>query len=131
MDENLLANGNSEVISQSNLVNSSKLKFYFVNPSSSDTEFETPPTTLITSFLFQCNLFKLVQHNDYQAAGICLACKRKGVTRYVRGKTTSNYHNHMKVNDNKYSFWILNLYFNNFRIFHSLLSMIACAHERI
>lgn len=59
-------------------------------------EFETPATTLVTSFLFKCNLFKVLP-NTNNAAAQCLVCKKNGLVKYCKGKTTSNYHLHMKV----------------------------------
>lgn len=58
---------------------------------------EAPMRTLVTSLLFQCNLFKVISNDATNATAQCLVCKRNGQGRYVKGKTTSNYHLHMKV----------------------------------
>lgn len=69
-------------------------------------EFEQPATTLVTSFLFQCNLFKVLP-NTNNAAAQCLVCKKNGIAKYCKGKTTSNYHLHMKVKNAEFFFVFL------------------------
>lgn len=61
----------------------------------SDQDVELP--AFVTSFLFQCNLFKLISCNSETNIAQCLVCKSQGKTRYCKGKSTSNYHIHMKV----------------------------------
>lgn len=60
-----------------------------------DSELDAP--TFVTSFLFQCNLFKLASSNSENNVAQCLVCKKQGQIRYCKGKSTSNYHIHMKV----------------------------------
>ncbi|XP_055307774.1 uncharacterized protein LOC129571921, partial [Sitodiplosis mosellana] len=57
---------------------------------------EISSRTLVSSFLFQCNLFKLVTNDATSATAQCMVCKRNGQVRYCKGKSTTNYHLHMK-----------------------------------
>lgn len=56
-----------------------------------------PPGRLTSSLIFKCNLFQLVSREATTASALCLVCEQNGQTRYVKGKTTTNYHLHMKV----------------------------------
>lgn len=51
-----------------------------------------------TSLIFRCNLFQFVSTEATSA--LCLVCRKNGKIRHVRGKTTTNYHLHMKVSAN-------------------------------
>lgn len=70
-------------------------KFIPLEPSNVHTG--VPITSSVTSFLFQCNLFKQIVNGDQISAAQCLVCKQQGMIRYFKGTTTSNYHLHMKV----------------------------------
>lgn len=61
-------------------------------------EFETPANALVSSFLFQCNLFKVLPNTNNSAAQ-CLVCKKNGGVKYCKGKNSSNYKYHLKVFD--------------------------------
>lgn len=92
----------------------------------SDVRLENQPTTLITSRLFQCNLFRLVPDGTNSAAQ-CLVCKMRGVVRFIKGRTTSNYHFHMKVNMNTLRTYSISVeYFTWFFVFSNSLTAIAC-----
>lgn len=52
---------------------------------------------LISSFLFQCNLYKWVSSDGQNVSAECLVCKSIGLKKYIKGANTSNYNCHLKV----------------------------------